>query len=139
MQNLYFLCNFNWIRLCFCFSALIENVSWASNHPPRGLETSHEVLVNGKEISKSHKFFQNILLIFFIGQSLAPNMLGANSYNSTQYLFIKSEFWQIHHYIILSSHILHAFKIFKKSNIDSFIINKCLNFNFLWYKIMHKK
>ena len=111
----------------FAFFALIEYVSCAAHHPPRGSETSHEVLGNGKEILNLINSFKIFCNFFFIWQSLAPNMLGANSYNSNQYLFIKGEFWQIHHYITLSSHILHTFK---KSNINSFIINKCLNFNF---------
>ena len=37
------------------------------------------------------------------------------------------------------SYIFNTYKISRKSNINSFIINNCLNFKFLWSKIMNKK
>ena len=52
------------------------------------------------------------------------NGVVALGYNFTQYIFIKSEFWQIYHWITFSSYIVHACKISRKSKINSYVINK---------------
>ena len=59
-----------------------------------------------------------------VGQSLAKQLVVALGYNLTQYLFIRGEFWQIHHWMTFSSYILHAYKISRKLNIDSYVIDK---------------
>ena len=45
-------------------------------------------------------------------------------YNFTQYLFIRSKFWQIHHWITFFSFILHTCKISRKLQINNYIINQ---------------
>ena len=65
------------------------------------------------------------------GQSLATKLIVALGYKLTQYLFIGGEFWQIHHWIIFSSYILHVCKISRKLKINSYVINKFLNCKFL--------
>ena len=44
--------------------------------------------------------------------------------NFTQYFFIRCKFWQIYCWITYSSYILHACKIYKKLEINSYVINK---------------
>ena len=60
--------------------------------------------------------------------------------HSTQYFFIEHDFWQIYHWItFFFFFIFYTCKISKKSNINSFLSIKCLNFKSLKYKIMQKK
>ena len=69
-----------------------------------------------------HEFICYLLLL--VGQSLATKLVVTLDYNLTQYLFIRGEFRQIHHWMTFSSNIFHACKIFRKLKINSYIINK---------------
>ena len=60
----------------------------------------------------------------FIKQNSVTKLVVTLSYKLTQYLFTKSEFWQIHYWITTSSYILHAYKISRKLKINSYVINK---------------
>ena len=61
-------------------------------------------------------------------KSLATKLIVILGYNLFQYLFIKCEFWQIHHRTTYSSYLLHTSKNFRKLKINSYIINKLFKF-----------
>ena len=61
-------------------------------------------------------------------KSLVTKLIVILGYNLFQYLFIKYEFWQIHHRTTYSSYLLHASKKFRKLKINSYIINKLFKF-----------
>ena len=65
------------------------------------------------------------------GQNLTTKSIVALGYKLIQYLFIGGEFLQIHRWITSSSYILHVCKISRKLKINSYIINKFLNYKFL--------
>ena len=50
---------------------------------------------------------------------------------STQYIFIEYEFWKIHYWIRFSSYIFHAYKISKRININSYVINQTLGCGYM--------
>ena len=72
----------------------------------------------------SHYFMFGNIFWKKLGQSLATNLVVAKGYNITQYVFIGSEFWQIHRWFTSFSYIIHACKISKKLKINSYVINK---------------
>ena len=82
----------------------------------------------------------SILIIIFQLRSIInrTKFIYKISYNFIQYLFIKGEFWQIHHWITFSFYKLYVYKIYWKLKINSYIINKLFIASFCSLKLCIK-